>query len=236
LERSRRQIVSDKVETQLIFAKMAAILKELEPVTKGRRNDHFNYSYRGIDDALAALNPLLAKHEVFLLPQYSETQVTEYAKGFRATILLNLKFVATDGSFVECSVPGEGVDKSDKGTMKAIANAMKYAIYNTFCIPTEEKKDSEAFADVDADSGKAPPKRKRKAPAYREPAKKKAEEAGGDDDVSLMIETLASVKNPETLEKLRASARNLVLSLDKTDPKREALRDAFKAKETELCG
>ena len=60
---------------------------------------------------------------------------------------LHSRFVAEDGSFVESEMVGEGVDTGDKAMMKAQANALKYAIWYTFAVPTHEKLDSEAFDD-----------------------------------------------------------------------------------------
>lgn len=42
------------------------------------------------------------------------------------------------GSSISCTVMGEGRDTSDKATNKAMAAAHKYALLQTFCIPTED--------------------------------------------------------------------------------------------------
>ena len=49
-------------------------------------------------------------------------------------------FYAEDGSFVEAITIGEGMDTGDKATNKAMAIAFKYALFQVFCIPTEEMK------------------------------------------------------------------------------------------------
>ena len=47
-------------------------------------------------------------------------------------------FYAADGSSIFAVTTGEGMDSADKSTNKAMAAAMKYAMFQTFCIPTEE--------------------------------------------------------------------------------------------------
>lgn len=45
-----------------IFEAMTAIVKDLGPIAKDKRNTEQNYQFRGIDAAMDALNPLLAKY------------------------------------------------------------------------------------------------------------------------------------------------------------------------------
>lgn len=136
-----------------ICNKMAFIQAEFPVVTKGRRvtGGGANYSYRGIDDALSVLNPLLAKHRVFMRPCFHTVSTTPCTTSsgkpaFHTTLQGTLYFTCGDtGESIEVDMLGEGLDNADKGTMKAQANALKYALWYTFCVPTEEKKDSEAF-------------------------------------------------------------------------------------------
>ena len=54
---------------------------------------------------------------------------------------IKYKFYAEDGTNIEAITIGEGMDSGDKATNKAMAIAMKYALFQVFCIPTEEMKD-----------------------------------------------------------------------------------------------
>jgi hypothetical protein len=53
-------------------------------------------------------------------------------------------FVTTDGSSLEAVVYGEAMDSGDKATNKAMSAAHKYALLQTFLIPTEDVEDSDA--------------------------------------------------------------------------------------------
>lgn len=126
-----------------IYQKINAIMRELPAIGKGKQNKQQGFAYRGIDDVMNALFPLLAKHGVFVVPEVLSTTRTERQStkgGNLAFTVSTVKytFYATDGSSVSAVTTGEGMDSADKSTNKAMAAAMKYAMFQTFCIPTEE--------------------------------------------------------------------------------------------------
>lgn len=149
-----------------IHKRMAAILAEFPAVPKERSGAGISYKYRGIDDALRALNPLLAKHGVYmrvnyLAPEFTAAAATSSGKPqFRCVLTGEMQFTADDGSFASIALAGEGIDTADKALMKAQANALKYGIWYTFCVPTDEKKDSEAFDGEDDDDLDFEPRKK----------------------------------------------------------------------------
>lgn len=133
----------DQPQPTGIYQAMAAILAEIPSIGKDNRNKDQGFQYRGIDDVYNALHPLLARHKVFMAPtvlsRTSEDRTT--AKGGVmqcVTLSVEYRFFHADGSFISCTVMGEGRDISDKATNKAMASAHKYALLQTFCIPTED--------------------------------------------------------------------------------------------------
>ena len=64
-------------------------------------------------------------------------------------------FYAEDGTFVTAVVIGEGMDSGDKATNKAMSIAFKYALFQIFCIPTEEMADPDSESPEPAPKGKA---------------------------------------------------------------------------------
>ena len=126
-----------------IYQKINAIMQELPAIGKDKQNKQQGFAYRGIDDVMNALFPLLAKHGVFVVPEVLSTTRTERQStkgGNLAFTVSTVKytFYATDGSSVSAVTTGEGMDSADKSTNKSMAAAMKYAMFQTFCIPTEE--------------------------------------------------------------------------------------------------
>lgn len=151
-----------------IYAAMIAVMQDIKAIGKDKQTTGFaNFNYRGIDDVYNTLNPILAKHGVFAVPELLEMTREERAgekkdkfgkveQKLTAFVVAKVKytFYAADGSSVSCVVAGEGMDSGDKATPKALSIAMKYALFQTFCIPTEE------LADPDAETARMKPKSK----------------------------------------------------------------------------
>lgn len=132
-----------------IYTAISKIMAEVGHIGKDRNNQQQGFKYRGIDDAYNALNPLLAKHGVFTVPEVLDKTREERTNAKGTTLAftcLRVKytFFASDGSSVSAIVEGEGMDSGDKSSNKAMAVAHKYALLQVFCIPTEEQKDPDA--------------------------------------------------------------------------------------------
>lgn len=147
-----------------IYESIAAIMQEIPAIGKEKKNKERGFMYRGIDDVMNVLQPLLSKYRVFAVPEVLE-QVREerVAKSGRNLLfsLLRIKytFYAEDGSSVSAVVIGEGMDSADKASNKAMAVAMKYAFFQLFCIPTEEMVDPDGESPEDSKpKGTEPPK------------------------------------------------------------------------------
>lgn len=129
-----------------IYEAIPKIMAEIGAIGKDKRNTQQNFMYRGVDDVMNALQPLLYKHGVFIVPevvdQKREERVSNKGNNLIYSVCtVNYTFFAADGSAVKATVVGEGMDSGDKATNKAMAIAFKYACFQVFCIPTEEMKD-----------------------------------------------------------------------------------------------
>lgn len=139
----------EKKSGEDIYGLMGKILVEVEDIQKSRRNEQQGYSFRGIDEVYSAIHPVFAKYGVFVLPRVLEKDSSERTTD-RGTILrfTELKvaydFCAPDGSKVTAEVVGEAMDSGDKSSNKAMSAAQKYAILQTFCIPTGDQPDADA--------------------------------------------------------------------------------------------
>lgn len=132
-----------------IYQSIAKILEEVPAIGKNKKNTTQNFMFRGIDDVMNTFQPLLAKYKVFMVPQVLEQTREERQTSKGGTLLYSICkikyiFYAEDGSSIEAIVVGEGMDSGDKATNKAMAIAMKYAMFQVFCIPTEEMKDPDS--------------------------------------------------------------------------------------------
>ena len=132
-----------------IFEAIAYIMKKGYSVSKDRKNEQQRFFYRGIDDVMNVFQPLMAEAGIFLVPEVLEAKREDWqtAKGgnlIYSVLKMKYTFYASDGSSVSAVVIGEGMDSGDKASNKAMAVAMKYAMFQVFCIPTEELDDPDA--------------------------------------------------------------------------------------------
>lgn len=108
-----------------------------------------SYKFRGIDDVFNALAPLLAKHQLCILPRIltrecAERQSKNGGNLFYVTVDAEFDFVSTeDGSRHTVKTFGEAMDSGDKATNKAMSAAYKYAALQAFAIPTEGDNDAD---------------------------------------------------------------------------------------------
>lgn len=131
----------------MIYKALLDIQDDILGIGKDNWNEQ-GYKFRGIDDVLKTLAPLLRKHRVLCMPMVEEEtrELRKTAKG--ATLLHSLlqvtfRFVAEDGSEMICRTRGEGMDTGDKATNKATSGAYKNMAFFAFCIPVENMPDSE---------------------------------------------------------------------------------------------
>lgn len=132
-----------------IYESITKIIAEIPAIGKEKKNTTQGFSYRGIDDVMNALNPLLAKNKVFVVPQILEQTREERTTAKGGNLIYSIckikyTFYAEDGTYIEAITIGEGMDSGDKATNKAMAIAMKYALFQVFCIPTEEMQDPDS--------------------------------------------------------------------------------------------
>jgi hypothetical protein len=59
-------------------------------------------------------------------------------------LTIKYTFYASDGTHIEATVIGEGMDSGDKGASKALAIGHKYALLQALCLPTEDMADPDS--------------------------------------------------------------------------------------------
>jgi hypothetical protein len=153
-EASRRaltKVADDEPDNRTIHERMVAILGELPAIGKDQENTQQNFHFRGHDDILNALNPLLAKHGVFIVPNVLERVVALRTTGnnksmYEVNLHVEFTFYGLDGSSIVATTWGEGTDMGDKATNKAMTMAFKNVLNQSFSISSEE------FTDADSES------------------------------------------------------------------------------------
>lgn len=137
-----------------IYVQLAKVMGEVGAVGKTRKNPQQGYSFRGIDDVMAHVQELLAKHLVVVVPRVIERErelmdTKSGGKMASVRLLVDHTFYAEDGSSVVCTTLGEAMDSGDKASNKAMSAALKYALTETLMIPTyEAERDTEEASPV----------------------------------------------------------------------------------------
>jgi hypothetical protein len=130
-------------ESKKIFTQINEVMKEMGAVTKDKTNAQQGYKFRGVDAAMNAFKPILAKHGVFpaivKIEDLSFDAVTSKAgaQGSHGIKRLTIRFYATDGSFIDVQSDGEAIDYGDKTCNKVMSVAYREALFKTLVVPFE---------------------------------------------------------------------------------------------------
>lgn len=149
-----------------VLAAIHAVSNELAQIgiSKDRRNKEQGFDFRGIDQVMNVLAPLLVKHHLLVIPRFFDRIVTERqtksgSTAFNVVLRGEFHFVSViDGTEVVANTVGEGQDMGDKATNKAMAIAYKYAMFQTFCVPLEASADPDAHTPEESASNLDPTK------------------------------------------------------------------------------
>lgn len=121
----------------LIRKEVGAVRKDLQP-TAGVK-----FNYRSADQVINALVPAMNKYGVFTTVEDFDYERTEHpAPNSKVVTVVTFKkrvtFYAPDGSNVSSVVASENSDYADKATGGASTYAYRYALLQTFTLPTDE--------------------------------------------------------------------------------------------------
>ena len=222
-------------ELMKVYQSISAVAAQLarDGIGKTRKNQQQGYAFRGIDEVMNALAPLLAAHKLIIFPRMiaRTCEARETKSGghlYSVTVEAEFDFVsAEDGSKHTARTFGEGMDSADKATNKAMSAAYKYAAFLTFCIPVE------GGGDADSDAITPEPTRPFAEPVAREPpAKPSVSERASAGIVdpkvaALNNKPLPPKRGPSTRDS--AAVRKLVLTALEFCGSRDSLVEWYKA-------
>lgn len=133
-----------------VYSAIASVMSDLSKIGigKDKENKQQGFKYRGVDEVMNVLAPILSRHGLVILPRVTKREVTERQSKsgsalFYVALDIEFDFVAAeDGSkHTVGPVIGEAMDSGDKASNKAMSIAYKYACFQAFCIPTEGDND-----------------------------------------------------------------------------------------------
>lgn len=147
-----------------IQAALNAAMRDIASIgiSKTQQNVAQNYKFRGVEQAMNELSPIMVNHGITVTPRYSELNVIDRVKGdpkdAKATRFVTLKgtftFTADDDTNVTSEAYGEAMDSGDKAVIKAQSVAFRTALFQLFVVPTMSM-DTELDGGEDETAGKS---------------------------------------------------------------------------------
>ena len=127
------------IQTALLGA-MRDIAKIGIAKTKKADTGGAKYNFRGIDEAMNEMSPILVNNGITVTPRYSDLTIQERAKdGGKfmrfVTVKGSFTFGADDGTSVVAEAYGEAMDSGDKATIKAQSVAFRTVLFQQFIVP-----------------------------------------------------------------------------------------------------
>lgn len=129
------------------------VTANIKAIAKGREAapEMGGFKFRGIEDALDALHPLLPAVGLNIYPRVTEYRLEQVGKRRLVTLDVVFDLVGPDGSMRTVGpFIGEGGDGFDKAAGKSHSNAYKMMAFQVFSIPVNDASmDSEAYNPSD---------------------------------------------------------------------------------------
>lgn len=130
-------------DTASIVQALLAVMTDVQAVGKRDRNTQQGYNFRGIDAVINAVGPAFRKHGVIAVPvntesKYRDVQTSTGKPSRECTVTVTYRFYGPAGDHIDAVVPGEAMDVGDKGAPKAMSVALRIALLQALCIPTDE--------------------------------------------------------------------------------------------------
>ena len=130
-----------------IFQALSLVMNGVRAIGKTKRNKAQGYAFRGIDDLMNAAGPEFRKHGVVVLTAVKEKEYDQVPVGkgmwvqCRLTVAYTFACGPDQDQQVTVEVCSEALDNSDKATTKAYSYALRTALSQVLCVPTEEDQD-----------------------------------------------------------------------------------------------
>ena len=132
-----------------LYSAMSKVMTEVKHVQKTGNNTHDRYTYTTDADLLRSLQPAMAKHGLALAPTDVQVTRSEHntksgASHDRVDVVVTYTLGHSGGGELKVVAPGTGVDRSDKAVYKAMTGAYKYALRQTFAVPTGDNAEEDS--------------------------------------------------------------------------------------------
>ena len=123
----------------MIVEKILNVMAKIGPIMKDKTNQEKGFDYASLANIVMKAREAMIEEKIILIP-YKIEQIVQ--KGNDVTISMIYRFYDAEpnkdgkNEVLDINVAGEGCDKDGWAVYKALSGAYKYAITQTFAIPT----------------------------------------------------------------------------------------------------
>ena len=139
----------------MIVAKILNVMTKIGPIIKDKTNEEKGFDYASIASIIIKAREAMIEEKVIIIP-LKLNQVVQ--KGNDVIIDKIYSFYDTepnkDGKcdYMDVNIPGEGCDKEGWAIYKALSGAYKYAMTQTFAIPTIDDAEKSKYTENNAET------------------------------------------------------------------------------------
>ncbi len=135
---------------------LARVIGALPAIGKDHENREQGFKFQGIDDVVARLKPLAARHGLVIAPDVVERIEEKRAVGRDGSKIMHVVhlhvrygFYGPAGDHIWASAWGEGSDMGDKSTAKAMTGAFKSVLRQILVVADQASTDGDSSTPED---------------------------------------------------------------------------------------
>ncbi len=150
------------MSTGKLAAAICAVIQAVETVPKNGWNNFHKYNFSTEADILRAVREAMVANGLALVPsgiQHLGSAQFGQKGRFRTEFLVTYTLMHTSGASQTITVIAAGVDAEDKGPYKGMTGAQKYALRQTFLIPTGDDPEKDGPPAQQQRQQRPPPQR-----------------------------------------------------------------------------
>ena len=138
----------------MIANKILNVMTKIGPIIKDKTNEEKGFDYASLAAIIIKAREAMIEEKIIMIPLKTE-QIVQ--RGNDITISMVYRFYDAEpnetgnNEYLDVNVPGEGCDKEGWAVYKALSGAYKYAITQTFAIPTIDDAEKGKYSSNDDD-------------------------------------------------------------------------------------
>ena len=136
----------------MIANKILNVMTKIGPIIKDKTNEEKGFDYASLSAIIIKAREAMIEEKIVMIPLKTEKIVQREND---ITISMIYRFYDAepndDGNneYLDVNVPGEGFSQEGWAIYKALSGAYKYAITQTFAIPTIDDAEKDKYSDID---------------------------------------------------------------------------------------